>query len=140
MTCRVELKVETRPEELQRIFATVEKLAEEEEWPPALTYKTRLVLEEFGLNIMKYGYDEGIHTFDVTLTTSSDSITIEFVDDGRPFNPLEDGVAAVTEGDIGERPIGGLGLHIVMEMTDDFQYCREDSKNHSTMVIRKSGR
>ena len=137
MTSKIDLKVETRPEELQRIFATVEKLAEEEEWSPALTFKTNLVLEEFGLNIMNYGYDEGIHTFDVTLTTSSDSVIIEFVDDGRPFNPLEDSITAVTEGDIGERPIGGLGIHFVMEMTDDFQYRREGSTNRSTMVLRK---
>ena len=138
MTSKIDLKVETRPEELQRIFATVEKLAEEEEWSPALTFKANLVLEEFGLNIMNYGYDEGLHTFEVSLITNPDSITIEFVDEGRPFNPLEDGKPAVTDGEIGERPIGGLGIFFVMEMTDDFQYRREESRNHSTMVILKS--
>ena len=137
MTTRLDLKVETRPEELQRIFATVERLAEEEEWSPALTFKTNLVLEEFGLNIMNYGYEEGIHSFDISLISSSDSITIEFVDDGRPFNPLEDGKPPVTDGAVEERPIGGLGIFFVMEMTEDFQYRREDSKNRSTMVIRK---
>ena len=138
MTSKIDLKVETRPEELQRIFATVEKLAEEEEWSPALTFRANLVLEEFGLNIMNYGYDEGLHTFEVSLITNPDSITIEFVDEGRPFNPLEDGKPAVTDGEIGERPIGGLGIFFVMEMTDDFQYRREESRNHSTMVILKS--
>ena len=138
MANRIDLKVETRPEELQRIFATVEKLAEEEEWSPALTYKANLVLEEFGLNIMNYGYDEGLHTFDIRLVSSSDSVTIEFIDDGRPFNPLEDGKPPVTDGAVDERPIGGLGIYFVMEMTDDFQYRREDARNHSTMVIRKS--
>ena len=138
MTSKIDLKVENRPEELQRIFASVEKLAEEEDWSPALTFKANLVLEEFGLNIMYYGYDEGTHTFDVILTSDPESITIEFIDDGRPFNPLEDGKPAVTEGEIGERPIGGLGIYFVMEMTDDFQYRREDSKNHSIMVLRKS--
>ena len=137
MTTRLELKVETRPEELQRIFATVEKLAEEEEWPPALVFKTNLVLEEFGLNIMNYGHEEGIHTFYISLLSSSDSITIEFIDDGRPFNPLEDGSDPVTEGGLEDRPVGGLGIHFVMEMTEDFQYQRKDSRNHSTMVIRK---
>ena len=138
MTTRIDLKVETRHEELQRIFASVEELAEEEDWPPALTFKTNLVLEEFGLNIMNYGYDEGIHTFDVSLTSSADTITIEFVDDGRPFNPLEDVKAPVLDSEIQDRPIGGLGIHFVMELTDDFQYRRENSRNHSTMTIRKS--
>lgn len=138
MTSRIDLKVETKPEELQRIFAEVEKLAEEENWSPALTFKTNLVLEEFGLNIMNYGFDEGIHTFNISLTSTPDQITIEFVDDGRPFNPLEDTKDPVTEGGVEDRPIGGLGIYFVMEMTDDFQYRREDAKNHSTMVIRKS--
>lgn len=138
MTSRIDLKVETKPEELQRIFAEVEKLAEEEDWSPALTFKTNLVLEEFGLNIMNYGFDEGLHTFNLSLTSAPDQITIEFVDDGRPFNPLEDSKDPVTEGGVEDRPIGGLGIFFVMEMTDDFQYRREDAKNHSTMVIRKS--
>ena len=138
MGARIDLQVETRNEELQRIFDSVEKLAEEEDWPPGLTYKTNLVLEEFGLNIMKYGFDEGIHTFDLSLVTSNDSITIEFVDSGRPFNPLEDSKAPVLDGDIGDRPVGGLGIYFVMEMTEDFQYRRENSRNHSTMIIRKS--
>lgn len=138
MTTRIDLKVENRPEELERIFATVEKLAEEEDWSPALTYKTNLVLEEFGLNIIKYGFDEGLHSFDLRLVSGSDELTIEFIDDGRPFNPLEDGNPPVTEGAIEDRPIGGLGIFFVMEMTEDFQYRREGAKNHSTMVIRKS--
>lgn len=138
MATRLDLTVENRPEELQRIFATVEKLAEEEDWAPALTFKTNLVLEEFGLNIMNYGYDEGIHTFDISLISTDDSIIIEFIDDGRPFNPLEDSKEPVTDAAIEERPIGGLGILFVMEMTDDFQYRRENSRNHSTMVINKS--
>ena len=138
MSARIDLKVENRHEELQRIFASVEKLAEEEDWPPALTFKTNLVLEEFGLNIMNYGYDEGLHTFELSLTSSADTITIEFVDDGRPFNPLEDVKAPVLDSEIQDRPIGGLGIHLVMEMTEDFQYRRENSRNHSTMTIRKS--
>ncbi len=138
MVAKLDLKVETRVEELERIFASVEQLASEEDWPPGLTFKTNLVLEEFGLNIISYGYGEGIHTFDICLTSNSDFITIEFIDDGMPFNPLEDRKDAVTDGAIEERPVGGLGLHLVMEMTDDFQYRREDSKNHSVMVINKS--
>ena len=138
MTTRLDLTVENRPEELQRIFATVERLAEEEDWSPALTFKTNLVLEEFGLNIMNYGYDEGIHTFDISLISTADTITIEFIDDGRPFNPLEDSAAPAVDASIEDRPIGGLGIFFVMEMTDDFRYRRENSRNHSTMVINKS--
>ena len=138
MSATLALKVETRPEELERIFASVASLAEQEDWPPALTFKVNLVLEELGLNVIKYAYDDGIHEFDIILISETDALTIEITDAGQPFNPLQDSRVPDTGATIEDRTIGGLGIHLVREVTDDLQYRREHSKNHSTMVIRKS--
>ena len=137
MSAMLALKVETRPEELERIFASVESLAEQEEWPPAFTFKVNLVLEELSLNVINYAYDDGIHEFDITLISETDALNIEITDGGRPFNPIQDGHKPDTGAAIEDRPIGGLGIHLVREMTDDLQYRREHSKNHSTIVIRR---
>lgn len=138
MTAQLALTVENRVEELARIAAAVENLAEQENWPPDFLFKVNLVLEEFGINIMNYGYDDGLHNFQIKLTSETDTVTIEFIDDGKPFNPLEDNPEADTETNVDDRPIGGLGLFLIKEMTEDFSYRREDSRNHSTMVMRKS--
>lgn len=138
MTAQLALTVENRVEELARIAAAVENLAEQENWPPDFLFKVNLVLEEFGINIMNYGYDDGLHDFQIKLTSETDTVTIEFIDDGKPFNPLEDNPEADTETNVDDRPIGGLGLFLIKEMTEDFSYRREDSRNHSTMVMRKS--
>ncbi len=138
MSVILALTVETRTEELERLFNSVELLAKEEDWPPALTFKVHLIIEELGINIIRYGHDSGVHDFEITLTSESDALTIEIIDDGQPFNPLQDGPQPDTEAAIEDRPIGGLGVHLVREMTDDMQYRREDSKNYSTMVIRKA--
>ena len=140
MSTVLTLKVETRLEELDRIFASVEGLAEREDWSPALTFKVHLIIEEMGLNVINYGYDpeQGLQEFDITLTSEPETLTIEITDSGRPFNPLQDASQAVTDAALEDRPIGGLGLHLVKEMTENIQYRREHSKNHSKMVIRKS--
>lgn len=138
MSSTLALKVETRLEELQRIAAAVDDLAERESWPPGMAVRVNLVIEEFGINVMNYGYDEGIHTFDINLSYDGDLLTIEIIDGGKPFNPLEDAPEPDTESPIEDRPIGGLGLFLVRTMTEDLQYRWEDSKNHSTMVMRIS--
>ena len=138
MSSTLALKVETRLEELPRIAAAVDELAERESWPPGMAVRVNLVIEEFGINVMNYGYDEGVHTFDINLSYNDDLLTIEIIDGGKPFNPLEDAPEPDTESPIEDRPIGGLGLFLVRTMTDDLQYRWEDSKNHSTMVMRIS--
>ena len=138
MAAQLALTVANRVEELARIAAAVEELAEQETWPPDFLFKVNLVLEEFGINIMNYGYDDDGHNFQIKLTAEADTVTIEFIDDGKPFNPLEDNPEADTETNVDDRPIGGLGLFLIKEMTEDFSYRREDSRNHSTMVMRKS--
>ncbi len=138
MSSTLALKVETRLEELQRIAAAVDELAEQESWPPGMAARVNLVIEEFGINVMNYGYDEGVHTFDINLSSDDGLLTIEIIDDGKQFNPLEDAPEPDTESSIEDRPIGGLGLFLVRTMTEDLQYRWEDSKNHSTMVMRIS--
>ena len=49
-------------------------------------------------------------------------------DDGRPFNPFESGPPD-TELSLEERPIGGLGVHLVRNVMDRSSYERHGEKN-----------
>ena len=137
MIATLSLTVKTKAEELAHITEAVEDFGAQEHWPPELVFRVNLALEELGVNIMNHGHDEGIHEFDITLTSEADSLTIEIVDDGRPFDPLHDAkqpdVGAAIEG----RPIGGLGIYFVREMMDECHYRREQGKNHLTLVSRR---
>ena len=137
MSAKISLKLENKVEELVRISTAVEELAESEDWPPALTFRVNLVLEEFGINVINYAYEGGGRDFELTLLSEPDTLTIEFTDEGVPFNPLEDNPDPDTSAPIEERPIGGLGLHMVREMTEEMRYERQNSRNHSTLVMRK---
>ena len=138
MSTKLCLRVENKIEELDRISAAVDELAESEGWPPALAFRVNLVLEELGINVINYAHEDGTHDFEITLRSEPDTLTIEITDDGVPFNPLEDNPIPDTSASLEERDIGGLGLHLVRTMTEEMRYERENSKNHSTLVMRKS--
>ena len=133
------LTLETRPEELERLTAAVETLADQDQWPAALTFKVNLVLEELVLNVINYAYEESGHHVDVSLVCNEDDLVIEITDEGRPFDPLQDAPAPDMESPVEERNIGGLGVYLVRSMTSDMQYRREEGKNCLTVAVPREG-
>ncbi len=138
MSEQLKLKVETNPSELERISAAVEDIGQRENWPAQFIFRVNLVLEELGLNIMSYGYgEEGLHEFEITLTSEADVLRIEVTDDGRPFDPLNEAPEPDLDASVDDRQVGGLGIHLVRTMVDEMSYRREQDKNHLTLVARK---
>ena len=74
---------------------------------------------------------------DIVVTSEDDALTIEVMDDGNPFNPLQDSVVPDVEAMIEDRPIGGLGVHLVKTLMQDLNYERTDGRNRLTMVARR---
>ncbi len=137
MSSTLDLTVETRIEEMERLAAAIEGLGEEEDWPPALTFQVNLVIEELWLNVLNYGHDGGCHEVLIRLVSEDESLTIEITDDGKPFDPLEQAPVPNTTGELLDRKIGGLGIHLVRTMMDELEYRREEGKNHLILVKRR---
>ncbi|MXZ10676.1 MAG: ATP-binding protein [Gemmatimonadetes bacterium] len=126
--------------ELERLHDAVAELGEAGDWPPDLVYQVDLVLEELIVNTVNYGYDDDArHEIEVTLTSDEDVFTVEIIDDGHAFNPLSDAPEPDLDAGIEDRPIGGLGIHLMRVMMDDVHYRREENKNHLTLVKRRNG-
>jgi anti-sigma regulatory factor (Ser/Thr protein kinase) len=136
MTAHVFLKIAPSHEQLELIPAAVEEFAERDNWPPDLVFKLNLVLEEMGVNIVNYSGATG--DIEISLASDADSVTVEIADDGRPFNPLADLVSPDISAPLGDRPIGGLGVHLVRSMMDEMRYSREGGKNKLAMTKFKS--
>lgn len=137
MSAKLSLKVESRRDELDNIFGAVAGMAQQEAWSPELVFRVNLALEELVLNIMDYGFDEGLHEIEITLTSDADALTIEIVDGGRPFDPLKDAPQPDVDAPVEDRPVGGLGVHLVRTLMDQMHYRREKGKNHLTLVTRR---
>ena len=138
MSSRFTIKIVTRVEELNRIASIVEEIGEKEDWPLDLVFKVNLILEELGLNIINYGHDGGLHEIDFTLTSTDEELKIEIVDDGKPFDPITDAPVPDVNAPMEERRVGGLGVHLVQEMTDEMHYRRVRDTNQVTLLIRRA--
>ena len=107
---------------------------------PAADYLANLAIEELVTNCIKHGYDDtDEHTIEVTLKLSANELALTVTDDGHPFNPLE-----LPEPDLHlpmeDRPIGGLGIHLLRKMSDRMEYARTGGKNRLTLRKSLAGR
>jgi anti-sigma regulatory factor (Ser/Thr protein kinase) len=101
--------------------------------PPAADYLANLAIEELVTNCIKYGYDDSSeHLIEIELKLSDGQLEITVTDDGHPFNPLEL-PEPNTSLPIEERPIGGLGIHLLRKMSDAMDYTRADGRNRLTL-------
>ncbi len=97
--------------------------------PDAACFLTDLVIEELVTNTIKYGYDDGdTHDIHVSVNFHKGCLRIEVRDRGNAFDPLAQEAPDLTL-PTDERPIGGLGIHLVRQMTDDVHYERRGEEN-----------
>ena len=96
-----------------------------------------IILEELFTNVVAHGSGARFAAGGVTVALGRRRglVTIDFVDDGPPFDPL-----AHPEPDLDvspdQRPVGGLGIAIVRAMADQASYRRESHRNHLYLVRR----
>ena len=139
MSANLTLNMEARLDEIERIHTAVDILAEAEGWEPELLFQIKLVLEEMGTNIVKYGYDEGgEQEFRITLMSESRALTMEIMDNGKPFDPFADSPPPDLDSPVEERPIGGLGVYLVRKLMDEAHYRREDGMNKVTLIKHRT--
>ena len=62
------------------------------------------------------------------------TVVVEIVDSGRAFDPTSL-VSPDTAAGLEERPIGGLGIHLVRTMVDGMEYRREGSRNLLNLIM-----
>ncbi|KAA2285088.1 SpoIIE family protein phosphatase [Arenimonas fontis] len=97
--------------------------------PMTVLHDLHLVIEEVACNIVHHGAEEGREpALELRATVDQDRLELEFRDDGRPFDPLSAPVPDL-DADISDRPIGGLGVHLVRELAEELEYRREAGRN-----------
>ncbi len=96
---------------------------------PAAEFLADLVIEELVTNTIKYGYDDALgHAVRVRVEFQDGRLRLEVRDDGHAFNPLDQAPPDTTLS-AEHRDIGGLGIHLVRQMTDEVRYERQGAEN-----------
>lgn len=113
----------------------VDAVCEEMGFDPVTTMQMNLALEEAVVNVMNYAYPQGT-TGDIHIVASANDIRLKFIicDKGMPFDPtmrrpVDTTLAAE------DRPIGGLGIHLITQLMDSINYERKDNMN--VLTLRK---
>lgn len=102
---------------------------------PKLASNVRLAVEEAVVNVMDYAYPVGLEG-DISISAKSDGKRLKFIisDEGVPFDPTK-ALQVDTTLAVEDRPVGGLGIHLVRQLMDSINYERIDGKN--TLTLRK---
>ncbi len=105
--------------------------------PPPLIHVAETVADEMLSNVIRHGYqDDRLHTIDVAIAVRSDELTLQISDDGIAFDPFSAPAPEVTR-PIEERPVGGLGIHLVRELAARCEYARVGGRNQVTLTLRE---
>jgi len=96
-----------------------------------------IAVEELFVNICHYAYhpETGAATVQWEVTGDPPCITIQFLDAGHPYNPLEKEDPDTTLS-VEDRNIGGLGVYLVKKTMDHMSYEYKDGRN--TLTIQKT--
>ena len=114
----------------------VDGILEEAGCPQGVQYQLDIAIDEIFSNIVFYAYPEEPGPVSVEAGVEEDGFfELTFTDSGIPYNPLHGKKPDITL-PLEERPIGGLGIHIVRTLMDEVQYHYQNDRN--ILILRKN--
>ncbi len=132
-----ELYIEATVDNLSEVLGFVDEQLEAADCAMKVQMQIDLAVEEIFVNIANYAYDPetGPATVRVDVTPDGSTVTITFVDNGVPYDPLAKADPDITLS-ADERQIGGLGIFLVKKNMDDVKY---EYVNGSNILTLKKG-
>lgn len=116
------------------IAEIVQRFVAEHGLPAEAANALYVSVDEAVSNAIAHGYPEGRRgEIAVRLCRRPDSVVLEIEDDGLPFDPLQAPAPDLTV-PLEQRPIGGLGIHLIRNLMDDVSYARRKGRNVLKLV------
>jgi serine/threonine-protein kinase RsbW len=133
MSRSVDVRIRNELSDIAIIRDTLDNLGEELGVPLGVLTPLQIALDEVVSNVVKYAWDDSAaHEILVRMTVLPDRIDLEVFDNGREFDPAAVSHPKTTPEGKRPRP-GGLGIHLVRNLVDKFEYERIDGRNHTTL-------
>lgn len=124
--------------ELSRVMSFVRDSATSLGLEPPVAHAVRLAVEEVFTNISTHGHREGDPgPVEVTIESRPDAVVVTVSDRAVAFDP-DRAPAPDLDADWEDRPLGGLGWHLVREVMDEVRHRpRPGGGNVTTLVKRR---
>lgn len=121
---------------LRQLRSAVAGFCQREQISQRLQRQLKVVVDELVSNLLLHAHAQGGSelAIEVELDRTTDGLLLCLRDNGQPFNPLDAPAPDVTSG-LEDRPIGGLGLHLVRKLASSFQYSRVRGRNVVTLEL-----
>ena len=131
------LTVPAERNELDTVQGFVDEALDQVPCTPETRLQLQIAVEELFVNIASYAYapNSGEAVIGCHVKQEPPSVTIQFRDWGKPFDPLAREDADITLS-AEDRKIGGLGIYMVKNSMDDVRYQYENGQN--VLTIRKN--
>ena len=129
------ITVEAVIQNVETVTEFVNTVLEENDCPMKVQMQIDVVIDEIFGNISYYAYGADGGKASVQAGIEKGMIVLVFIDQGIPYNPLENKDPDITL-NLEEREIGGLGIYMVKKIMDEVSYEYMDGQN--ILRMRKS--
>ena len=120
-------------QQLSLLNEFVDSVCEAIGFDASITMQMNLAIEEAVVNVMNYAYPAGsIGVIHIEVHADDQRLTFTITDSGTPFDPTIKEEADTTLS-AEERPVGGLGIHLVRHLMTSVSYERTNGKNILTL-------
>ena len=132
-----ELTIAAKVENIEAVTNFVNEQLEALDCPMKAQMQIDIAIDELFGNIAHYAYNPEIGKATVRVEVIEDplAVTITFIDNGVPYDPLAKADPDTTLS-AEEREIGGLGIYMVKKSMDEITYEYKEGQN--ILAIKKS--
>jgi serine/threonine-protein kinase RsbW len=120
-------------EALGGVFDFISEFAARNSLHDSITFRLNLAVEELFVNMVKYNPGSRSDIL-IGMTRSDDRLVISLTDyDGEPFD-ITKAAEYDTDRPLTERPVGGLGIHLVRHIIDEISYEYKDRQSRIVLI------
>jgi anti-sigma regulatory factor (Ser/Thr protein kinase) len=125
-----ELSIEATIENLEKVEEFIDENLDKCNFYKKRMSQIKISVEEIYVNIAHYAYspNTGMAKISVDINQDDKYMEIVFIDQGKPYNPLEKKDPDVKL-KVSERQMGGLGIYMTKKLMDDISYEYKDGQN-----------
>ena len=130
------ISLQNKKSECSKLSGFLAKYISTNSIPDVIHHDLRLAAEEAFVNIVNYAFaNKKSHTITIEISSTSNTVSITFIDSGIEFNPLlPPGINSDENIDTDDFCEGGMGIHLIKSLTDQQQYNRIKQRNVFTLT------